>query len=233
LASLDEAINKAQQAKDKFVTDENKSLAQNAVDAAGIRKEVLEMNSTITSFDIAAMKSTLAIEYVFTMIIDADTEMRQAVEAVNNGGADAISESLEYNKRALEKLGSAEQAIAQTAIVFPEVNLQSLTDYLVAKKASAELAVASDQAFVDGDYETYRTRTDEFNAKDAEAVALAANIPEDPRTLVYTAYEEATVQLKLDYDTVRSAAADKDAYLRDYLGVTTEQATNDASNAAT
>jgi hypothetical protein len=231
LQSLSDAAVKAQQAKDKFISAEKKELAQSAVDATELRKQMLEMSSLITGYDIAAMKGTLAIDYVLTMIIDADTEMRQAVTAVNNGGANAVSESLEANKRALEKLVLAEQTLAAVDTTLLQVDLKSITEYLAAKKASAELAVASDQAFVNGDYGTYRAKTDEFNAKDVEAVALAANIPADPRSLIYTAYEQGTAQLKVDYAAVRSAAADNDAHLREYLGVIIEQAPEQAPEA--
>jgi hypothetical protein len=224
LQSLSEAAAKAQQAKDKFISTEKKDLAQSAVKATELRGQMLEMSSSITVYDIAAMKGTLAIDYVLTMIIDADTEMRQAVTAVNNGGADAVAESLEANKRALEKLVLAEQTLAAVDTSLLQVDLKSITDYLAAKKASAELAVASDQAFENGDYGTYRAKTDEFNAKDVEAVALAANIPADPRSLIYNAYELVTAQLKVDYAAVRTAAADNDALLREYLGVVIEQA---------
>ncbi len=224
LASLKNASGKAQEAKNRFISSEKVDLSQNAIDAAALREQMLEMSSSITEYDIAAMKTTLAVEYVFAMILDADSEMRQAVSAVNSGGSSAVSQSLEANKRALEKLVLAEQAIAVLDMTLLQVDLKSISDYLGAKKATAEIAVASDQAFIDGDYNTYRAKTDEFNAKDEEAVTLAANIPADARSLIYTAYEEKTAQLKLDYAEIRSRAAENDAHLRDYLGVTIEQA---------
>jgi hypothetical protein len=217
--SLDDAINKAVQAKETFLEDESQQLAQYAQDAAEYRKRMLEISGEIVRYDIAAMRSALALEYAWTLIIDADANMRSAVETVAEGGAGAVTESRDYNQEAVNKLVLADEALDKAVEAFSTVDVGALRAYLEAKKASAELALASDEAFLEGSYYTANLRNEEFIEKDAEAVTLAAAIPGDLLSLVVTAYEQAIGSFREEYVAARSRATDVDAYLRAYLGV--------------
>jgi hypothetical protein len=220
--SLDNAIEKAVQAKETFLDEEYQQLAQRAQDAAGYRKQMLQMSSELTSYDIAAMKSALGLEYTWGLIVEADTDMRSAVEAVTVWGGTA-AESREYNQQAFDKLVLADEALVVAGEAFPTADFGTLRAYLNVKKESAELALASDDALLADDYYLASTKNEEFIAKDAEAVVLAANIPSDPLSLIFAAYEEAVNQLRVDYKAMRSQAADADVYLRAYLGVDIQQ----------
>jgi hypothetical protein len=224
--SLDRAIEIAKSAQATFIEDESRGLARYAQEAAEHRKEMLELSSQLTSYDVAAMKSALSLEYAWSLIVDADANMRSAVEAVAGGGANAVEASRDYNQQALDKLDLADEMLAVTASTFPTANLRPINAYLEAKKKSVELALASDDAFLEGDYYTASVRNEEFIEQDAEVVRLAVEIPSDPLSVVVVAYEEAVGQLRDEYKTVRSQAADVDAHLRAYLGVDTLQGTD-------
>jgi hypothetical protein len=227
-ASLDTASDKATQAKATFVDPARQELAQHAIDSADYRKEILVLSTELVVYDIAATKSARLLDDAWSLIVDADADMRSAVEAVIVGGSDAVSQSFDYNQAAVEKLTQAEEKLASASATFTGVDLKALTDYLVVKKASAELALASDQAFLDGYVGEANALNDEFIAKDAEAVELAAKLPPDPMTPLRTAYDEAVKQLREDYTEVRSRAADADAFLRAYLGVGVQVGLEDA-----
>jgi hypothetical protein len=218
-ASLDKAIETAGRAQATFLEKESQELAQHAQEAAEYRKQMLKLSAELTDFDVAAMKGALSLEYAWSLIVDADAGMRSAVEMVAGGGANAVWESRDYNAQALDKLVLAGEMLAVTTTTFPTTDLRVMNDYLKAKQASAELALASDDAFLAGDYDAANAYNEEFIAMDAEAVSLAVGIPSDPLTLVVRAYEEAVRQLREDYKLVRSRAADADGYLRTYLGV--------------
>lgn len=230
LAGLDKAAMKATEAKEKFFNQEKKELAQNAINAAELRKQLLEKSCQITSIDIAAMKAAIALDYVVTLIIDADAQMRKAVDSVKSEGASAMSTSLEHNMQALEKLVLAEESLLSLDMSLMKTDIKSIQDYIAAKKASAELAIAADKAFLAGDTALHRSKTEEFNLKEQEAAALGALIPEKPIELIDKAHLESTAQLMQEYDAIFSAAADNDAFLRDYLGVTIDQQMNDGAN---
>jgi hypothetical protein len=220
--SLDGAIEKAIQAQETFLEAEYQALAQHAQDAAGYRKQMLRMSSELTKYDIAAMKSALGLEYSWELIVDADANMRSAVEAVTAWGG-TVEESRDYNQQAFDKLVLADEALVAAGELFPAADIGTLRAYLNAKRESVELALASDDALLVGEYYLASTKNEEFIAKDAEAVGLAANIPSDPLSLIFAAYEEATSQLREDYKITRSQAADADVYLRTYLGVDIQQ----------
>jgi hypothetical protein len=217
--SLVTAGEKSEQAKAIYVDEERQGLAQHAQDAAEYRKQMLDLSNRLVGYDIAAFKSAQLIDQAWTLIVEADADMRSAVEAVAVGGGDAVGDSRDYNQSAVDKLGQAGEKLASATEIFSELNLQVLTDYLVVKKESAQLALDSDQAYLDGYYYDANTLNDEFYAKDAEAVELAANIPSNPLSLVVSTYDEAVTQLREEYAGVRSKAADADAFLRAYLGV--------------
>jgi hypothetical protein len=220
--SLDGAIEKATQAKGVFMEQERQELAQHAQDAASYRKQMLEMSSQLISYDIAAMRSALSVEYAWALIVEADANMRSAVEVVTVWDG-SIAESREYNQQALDRLVLADESLIRAVDHFPLADFSSLRNYLDVKKASAELALASDDALLAGEYYEASIKNEEFIAKDAEAVSLAANIPSDPLSLIVTAYDEATGKLRNDYKAMRSRAADIDVYLRAYLGVDVQQ----------
>jgi hypothetical protein len=217
--SLDAAIAKAQQAEGVFLETERQELARHAQDAASHRKQMLETSSRLIVYDIAAMKSALELERGWALIVDADADMRSAAEVMAAGEANAVTESHDYNQGASDKLAQAREALAAAAGLFPELDLQVLRDYLETKAASAELALASDEAFLAEDYDIAYAKNEEFVSKDAEVVQKAAEIPADPLDIVVKAYESATGQLREDYKTARSQAADADVYIRAYLGV--------------
>ena len=220
-ASLDQAIVKAKEAEQVYIDKDRKALAVYAQTAAELRKQMLELSSQLTEYDMAALRCALAVDYSWMLIIDAASEMHAAGEAVNTGKASAVPESRDYNQSALEKLTLAEEALVKAEEHFSDVDLKPLMDYVVTKKVSAQLALESDLAFIDGDYTTTRTKNAEFIAKDAEAVQLALALPESPMSLVQQAYSDVTEQLRADYTSVRDQAVENDAYLRDYLGVNT------------
>jgi hypothetical protein len=217
--SLDAAIERALLAADTFVDEEGSKLAQHAQDAATYRKQMLELSSEIVAYDIAAMRSALALEYAWTLIVEADSNMRSAVEEVNEFGAEGVPRSRDYNQEAIGQLTLAGETLVRAVEAFATVDVTPLSNYLEAKKASAEIALASDDAFLAGDYYDANVKNEAFIAKDAEAVLLAAEIPGDLLSLVVKAYEEACGEMREEYLTIRSWAADADAYLRAYLGV--------------
>jgi hypothetical protein len=219
-STLDTAIEQANLAQETFLGTEEKELAGHARQAAEYRKKMLEISTLLVGYDVAAMKAALDLEYAWTLIVDADANMRSAVEVTAWG---AVTDSRDYNQEAVNKLTLAQEALGLAGEVFPQADLAVLTTYLGAKKASAELALTSDQAWLDGDYTTAYSKNEEFITKDAEAVELAGAIPSDPLSLVVTAYEELSKQQREDYKAMRSQAAEADAFLRAYLGVDIRQ----------
>jgi len=219
-ALLDNAIEKAWQAKATYTNKADKALAQYAVDAAVYRKQMLTLSSQLAEYDIKAIESILRLEQAWNLIIRADQDMRTAVEMVATYGAKGVVESRNYNDQALYRLLVAEETLMSISEVFPEIDLTCLTDYLTAKIESARLALDSDNYYLDGYYTRAKEKDEEFKVKDQEVVELALRIPSDPTmTLVIAAYDKVTRETREEYKKNRSEAADADAHLRAYLGI--------------
>jgi hypothetical protein len=217
--TLDGAIDKAQLAQDTYTTDEDHQLAQHAIDAAEARKDMLNLSSRLTSYDIAAMQCAVEFSQAWDLLVAADGDMRSAVEIADDGGREAVSEAVGYNQAALDKLMQAEDALGRAGALFAEADFTSVIDYLTAKKASVELAIASDEAVLNDDIAEARRLNDEFVVKDTEVVELAQQIPTEPMSLIVSTYDTATGPLRTSYQEARDRAADADAFLRVYVGV--------------
>ena len=217
---LDNAIEKAEQARYTYTNKSDKALAQYAIDAAEYRKTMLVLSAQIADYDIKTIKSALLLEQAWNLIVDADMDMRTAVEMVAVHGANGVVDSRNYNERALYRLTLAQQILGTIPEIFPEIDLSSITNYLTVKIQSAQLALDSDNYYLDGYYTRAKEKNEEFKIKDLEVVELALKIPAVPMTLVISAYDEVTREIRESYKQNRSEAADIDAYLRAYLGIT-------------
>jgi len=217
---LNNAIEKAEQARYTYTNKSDRALAQYAVDAAEYRKTMLVLSSQIADYDIKTIKSVLLLEQAWKLIVDADMDMRAAVEMVAVRGANGVVDSRNYNERALYRLTLAQQILAGIPEIFPEIDLSSITNYLTVKIESAQLALDSDNYYLNGYYTRAKEKNEEFKAKDLVVVELALKLPADPKTLVFSTYDEITREIRESYKQNRSEAADMDAYLRAYLGIT-------------
>jgi len=217
---LNNAIEKAEQARYTYTSKSDKALAQYAVDAAEYRKTMLVLSSQIADYDIKTIKSLIMLDQAWNLIVDADMDMRTAAEQVPIRGASGVVDSRNYNERALHRLLLAQQILAGIPQIFPEVDLSSITNYLTVKIESAQLALDSDNYYLDGYYTRSKEKNEEFKAKDLEVIELALKTPAIPATLILSAYDEVTREIRESYKQNRSEAADMDAYLRAYLGIT-------------
>lgn len=221
--TLNQAAETARQAGGLFTNAEDKDLCQHVIDAADYRNEMLSYGKALIQNDIDAMKSAIALNEAWSLIVAADTDMRQAVEIVGGVHNDKVAEAVELNKSALEKIAQAVEKIKEAEAAFNGVDASTISDYLVIKQAAIQLAIESDEALLANDIDVAKEKNDEYTAKDAEAVESAALIPEQPMDLIVNVYEAATSALRDSYHEVRSKTADADAYIRVYVGIDTQE----------
>jgi len=220
-ATLDSAISNGEQALTSYPDDEHRQLAQDATDTANYRKEMIDTAAQIVEVDIATVKCAAYVIEAINLFIDVNTDMLMAVEVVAEGGYDSVEEAVSYNRSALEKLNWAELYVADAKEMFPEVDLAPMEQYIAAKRESINLAIESDEALLNEDYDTALAKNEEFKTKDAESGTLANVFAQDPLKPINDAREAKTTQLRTDYDEIRSKATDKDAILRRYLETST------------
>jgi len=167
---------------------------------------------------LQAVRCEYYLGLTIDLILQAQQDMQAAAEVVSLGGYGNIQSSLDYNNAALDKLNQAQTNLDQAIAAFPELDLSSVANYLAAKRESAVLAIASDEALLADDYSTASAKNVEFAVMDAQAVSLAALIPANLSAYCLDCYNTLTADLQQRYSAVRDQATNEDYYLRDYLG---------------
>jgi ferredoxin-NADP reductase len=217
LQTLDSAIARAEEAKAMFDDPADQQIAQCAIDDALYKKQMLLFGIQLIQADIDAMKCAMQLDAAWELILAADSLMRDAVSTVTTGGSTQITRARDLNREALGKLDEARLALQAASDAFPEVDFSRLANYIDAKRASCELAIASDDALLERNYTRASELNNEFRTKDAEVVELARQMPEDPWVLIYDAYEDKTTAWRDEYRKLFDQAADMDAILRAWM----------------
>jgi len=213
---LDSAIAKAEEAMPMFDDIEGQEAAQNTIDDAIYKKQMLAFGILLIQADIDAMNCALELDAAWEAILAADSLMREAVSTITSGGTTQITRARDLNQEALVKLDEAYDALVRASATFPEVDFSTLFSYLAAKKESCELAIASDDALLDRDFNTATDLNNQFRAKDAEVVELALLIPDDPLSLIIDAYNERIMDSFDEYSRLHDKVVDVDAMLREW-----------------
>ena len=215
--TLDSAMVSAEAAKNSFSDPADQAIAQHAYDAAVYRKQMLSLGVLLAQADIQALQSAVQLDTAWEAILDADSLMRQAASSASAGGTDRYSRALALNQEALVRLDDAKLALDEAARIFPEADFSTLVNYVQAKRESCVLVIASDEALLANDRVLANDLNDQFVAKDAEVVELAMLIPNDPITIITSAYDTKTNEWRTEYRELFTKAADADAYIREWL----------------
>jgi len=218
-STLDSAKEKAQLAYDTYATEEERSLAQAAIDSAIYKKQLLEYGTTLINYDLQAWRCQTHFDTAAALISSADSDMIEANDYAIAGDDYSMTLAIDCNNAALDKLVMAEEEMKLAAESFPGVDTTALSDFIAKRKESVSLAIESDQAILDDDYDTANAKTEEFNAKEAEAFELYSLFASDYRKPIRDAYDTATAEALVDYHEAWANAADRDAVLRQYTGM--------------
>lgn len=217
--SLESAVATATEAKEGFTDKDDRALAQHVLDAATHRQTLLKEGAVLIEKDIAAITSLTLFQEAWACLIEADNGMREAAEKSTPGSPEQIQEALDLNRAASEKLDQAQTKLTEAQTAFPQTDFTTISTYIALKKESIDLALAADEALLRGDIAETQTLNESFTKKDEEAVAQAAKIPQEPASLITTAYDTVTAEAHERYQQARSAAAEADAFIREYVGI--------------
>ncbi len=127
-----------------------------------------------------------AVEYQ-TLILEADTLVREAIEISNTANDDAFRQALEKSREAFEKLAvardTAEALIAQTKELFATAPIngmdssqliQPFVDYANLRIQAQDFAIAADEAFLAKNSAKLIEANDGYNALETQAAELIA-----------------------------------------------------------
>ena len=212
--TLLEATDIAQKAHDKISSTEDREFAQHVIDSASARSEMLSSAAILLDADRSAMTAAAALTDAFAKGVDADAKMREAVETVET--IPDASESKELNTQARDLFQEAVDLANQAQEAMPEASLGTVIDYFQTRLDSVNIAIESDQAVLDEDAATVKSLNKDYAEKDEKAVELAKQIPSDPLSLIYSAYDERVEGLREAYLESRAKASKSDVFIRQY-----------------
>ena len=222
--ALNSAEEDAQAALELFSSDDDKELAQHVINAAANRRDMLTSGAIIITKDIAAMNSALYFGQAWEIIVNADAELRATAELSRTGGYNELQEAIARNNAVLASLAQASELLVEAKDAFLEVDYSSVTDYIALRTESIQLSIAIDQAMLDTNLELVTEKSAEFELKDAAVVHAAGQIPPEPLSLIFTAYDAAIEEARIMYNEARANAVEADKFIREYVGVETQTA---------
>ena len=220
--ALAQAAALAQGARDGMADSVEREAANQAVSAIEARSAMIVSGGKVVADARAAASAAAQAQEGWDLLLQADTLAREAAQMVTETTDENVSASMEKTNQALALFQQADAAFSTAVDVYPAADFSPYRAYLSKRIEAMGFAAAANEAFLARDKEGVIAQNDAYNAADAEAASLAADLPDDPVGMVAAASSEAASEARNAYATACSQAAAADAFLRDYLGTTSK-----------
>ena len=224
-ANLDGASHQLAEASaiiDRVIANLDDSVEKDAAEAAAravaARTTMLETGSELMGLSHDAALAISLTDDAWDRILGADGFAREAAEVLKKNTREAMQESADKTAAAYSLLGEAKDNLERCQSMYPDLGFGSLLNYTEKRYESMQHANASNQAMLANDPDAAAAENEAYNKAEAEAAALATNLPMDLDEKIRAHYEQDSEQLALAYQEARSAAASADSFLRNYLG---------------
>ncbi len=187
-------------------------------DSASARTDMLDDALAIIQAESQARSASDAAQEGWRNVLEADGLLKDAAALVAETTNENVSASQEKTEQARDLLDEASASIAEAQELYPVADFSAFSAYIDKRLEAVEYALASDEAIYIQDKATADEQNALYNQADAEAVEMARKLPDDPSAPVTDALAEGTQDARDKYYTAREAAAQSDAFIRDYLG---------------
>lgn len=212
----------ALQARDELEGSQtDQEAAERAINTVAARETILDSAEEILKQDIEAKPAIDAMDAAWTAIQEGNALMAYAAEVVSNTTEENVATSTEYTGNAQTKFNEARELILQAQELYAGIDLTDEVAYVDKRLEAAEEALASNAAILLQDRATAESHNDAYNAADTAAAEMAANFSDNFSQPIVDAYAAAVAEANSAYESARNDAATNDAYLRDYLGGST------------
>ena len=215
---LADADGKARAASADLRASRDKEAANQVVAAIAARRTLIETGAQLVAASASAQQCADHVDAAWSHLLEADELARTAAALVAETTVEHVQASKDATNQALAALESARDELDEAEAAYAEADLSAVSAYIDKRVEALGYALASDDAFLARDKVQAAAQNDAYNVADAEAAALAEQLPSEPSSVVFYAYESATGELRNAYSTARSQAGTADAFIRDYLG---------------
>ncbi|MEG0072052.1 MAG: hypothetical protein RR692_02535 [Raoultibacter sp.] len=217
-ALLDTAYDTAQLASEGMRDSAEKEAAGQALASIKARKIMIDEGFRMLAAMLNARRAAESVSAAWDILLAADATAREASALVANTTAQNVELSKEKTKLALSQFNDAKAQLSLAAEAYASADLHLLNEYTNKRIEAMNYALASDEAIVLQDKKTAEANNESYNQADAQAVAIAKQLPGDPTRLIYDAYDTNTSASFATYNEARRVAGAADSFLRDYLG---------------
>lgn len=215
---LVEADTKARETSQNLRESRDKEAANQTVATISARQALVESGKQLMAEAQAAQSAIDYVQDAWEEVLQADDKARSAAALVTETTVEHVEASKSKTAEALDAFAQARAHLEDAQVTYPDADLTLLFNYVDKRIESLGYAIASDDAFLAKNKEEAATQNDLYNTADAEAVALAKELPPDLSSIIVDAYDAATVDMAKSYSTARSQAGTADAFINDYLG---------------
>lgn len=195
-----------------------KDAARQVSESADARRDMMKYAEALLHADADARSAVESAERCWDQILEADGLMKEAADLVADTTVENVTASQGKSEQAIALLDEAAASLASAQEECPSADFSALAALIEKKREQNVYAVESDKAIYIQDKATAESFNESYNRADAEAVELAAALPERPAQPILDRLDAQTSETRSRYIDARKRAAESDAFIRDYLG---------------
>lgn len=215
---LDTARQDATAVIDTLHGSKDREAAGQAANAATARVSMFEAGSSIIDKTAEVFETAQRVEAAWNEVLAADAAAREAASLVADTTPENVQRASERANEAIETFNQASNEFSALRDEKAPIDAQAYVDYIAKRVESLGYALSSNAAILVQDKQTAESFNEQYNAADAEAAAMAAELPKTPTETLYDQYDNETADLFDSYNSARATASAADSFLRDYLG---------------
>ncbi len=195
-----------------------KDAARQVSESADARRDMMKYAEALLHADADARSAVESAEKCWDQVLEADGLMKEAADLVADTTVENVTASQGKSEQAIALLDEAAVSLASAQAECPSADFSALAALIEKKREQNVYAVESDKAIYIQDKATAESFNESYNRADAEAVELAAALPERPAQPILDRLDAQTSETRSRYLDARKRAAESDAFIRDYLG---------------
>ena len=221
LASLKRELNsvsaEAGRLKDAAANDEDLAALSQVQIAAEARSNMVDVGGEALDLMVSAGKRIAEANAVWNKVLKADGIARDAAEIANSATTEEATRlAANTTDQARSLLMEAREELAGLEKERPKLDYSDESRYVEKRIEAMGAALRTSESLLSNNREAASKANDEYNAKDREAVELAAHLPQSQAKKVAGAYEDSFDDLCREYDDARALAANADSAIRLY-----------------
>ena len=198
--------------------DRSRGVVDHIGKAALARNGMMSVAGEAFRLSTEASEQTARSDEVWTNVLNADQQAREAISAANKAtkpeAASSALESLRSSKEGFEAALAEMQDLSATY----GADLSAQQAYLEKKIEALGYAAETSEALLAGNRDAAKEANGRYNEADEEAAQLAANLPPSPSGAVQSCFESMMDGYLARYNEARNRTVEADSVIREYLG---------------